>query len=57
MEIERTRTTFGMTETQKELAPCVVDCEQVQTRVNTKYDAWQRGQRDERMTRADPEGA
>jgi len=41
-EVKRTRTTFGTTETQKDFGVCVVDYEQVQARVNAKYDAWQR---------------
>jgi hypothetical protein len=41
-EIKRTRTTFDTTETQKEFGVCVVEYEQVQARVNAKYDAWQR---------------
>jgi dynein heavy chain 1 len=41
-EIKRTRATFDTTETQKEFGVCVVDYEQVQARVNAKYDAWQR---------------
>ncbi|KAH9983281.1 cytoplasmic dynein heavy chain 1 [Russula compacta] len=42
IEIKRTRATFDTTETQKEFGVCVVDYEQVQARVNAKYDAWQR---------------
>ena len=41
-EIKRTRTTFDTMETQKEFGVCIVDYEQVQARVNAKYDAWQR---------------
>ncbi|KAI0249468.1 cytoplasmic dynein heavy chain 1 [Lactifluus subvellereus] len=41
-EIKRARATFDTTETQKEFGVCVVDYEQVQARVNAKYDAWQR---------------
>jgi hypothetical protein len=42
-EIKRTRTTFDTSETQKTFGGvAVVDYEQVQTRVNAKYDAWQR---------------
>ncbi len=41
-EIKRSRITFDTTETQKEFGVCVVDYEQVQARVNAKYDAWQR---------------
>jgi dynein heavy chain 1 len=41
-EIKRARSVFDTTETQKEFGVCVVDYEQVQARVNAKYDAWQR---------------
>ncbi|KAH9964086.1 dynein heavy chain, N-terminal region 1-domain-containing protein [Lactifluus volemus] len=41
-EIKRSRNLFDTTETQKEFGVCVVDYEQVQARVNAKYDAWQR---------------
>ncbi|KAI9450509.1 cytoplasmic dynein heavy chain 1 [Lactarius psammicola] len=41
-EIKRSRIVFDTTETQKEFGVCVVDYEQVQARVNAKYDAWQR---------------
>ncbi|KAI0259332.1 cytoplasmic dynein heavy chain 1 [Gloeopeniophorella convolvens] len=41
-EIKRARATFDTTETQKAFGVCVVDYEQVQARVNAKYDAWQR---------------
>ncbi|KAF5382234.1 hypothetical protein D9757_008925 [Collybiopsis confluens] len=42
-EIKKARSTFDTTETQKTFGPfCAVDYEQVQARVNAKYDAWQR---------------
>ena len=41
-EIKRTRSTFDTSETQKSLGVCVIDYEQVQARVNAKYDSWQR---------------
>lgn len=42
-EIKRTRSTFDTSETQKSLGGvCVIDYEQVQARVNAKYDSWQR---------------
>ncbi|KIJ32093.1 hypothetical protein M422DRAFT_185053 [Sphaerobolus stellatus SS14] len=41
-EIKRTRSTFDTSETQKSLGVCIIDYEQVQSRVNAKYDAWQR---------------
>jgi len=41
-EIKRARATFDTTETRKEFGVCVVEYEQVQARVNAKYDAWQR---------------
>ncbi|KAI9448759.1 cytoplasmic dynein heavy chain 1 [Russula earlei] len=41
-EIKRARAIFDTTETQKEFGVCVVEYEQVQARVNAKYDAWQR---------------
>ena len=41
-EIKRTRATFDTSETQHTLGACVIDYEQVQARVNAKYDAWQR---------------
>jgi len=42
VEIKRTRSTFDTSETQKSFVVCVIDYEQVQSRVNAKYDAWQR---------------
>ncbi|KAL1952384.1 hypothetical protein VTO73DRAFT_1533 [Trametes versicolor] len=41
-EIKKARSTFDTTETQKSFGVCVIDYEQVQARVNAKYDAWQR---------------
>ncbi|KAJ8587100.1 hypothetical protein M405DRAFT_742471 [Rhizopogon salebrosus TDB-379] len=41
-EIKKTRSTFDTSETQHTFGVCVVDYEQVQARVNAKYDAWQR---------------
>ncbi|KAG2064001.1 cytoplasmic dynein heavy chain 1 [Suillus decipiens] len=41
-EIKKTRSTFDTSETQLSFGVCVVDYEQVQARVNAKYDAWQR---------------
>ncbi|KAG8716582.1 hypothetical protein FRC09_015536 [Ceratobasidium sp. 395] len=42
IEIKRTRQTFDNSETQRSFGVCVIDYEQVQSRVNAKYDAWQR---------------
>lgn len=41
-EIKKSRTTFDTSETQKSFGVCVIDYEQVQARVNAKYDSWQR---------------
>ena len=41
-EIKKARSTFDTSETQKHFGVCVIDYEQVQARVNAKYDAWQR---------------
>ncbi|KAI0668593.1 dynein heavy chain [Trametes maxima] len=41
-EIKKARSTFDTSETQKSFGVCVIDYEQVQARVNAKYDAWQR---------------
>lgn len=42
-EIKRTRATFDNSDTEKRFGRLlVVDYEQVQARVNAKYDAWQR---------------
>ena len=40
-EIKKTRSTFETSDTQKSFGVCVIDYEQVQARVNAKYDAWQ----------------
>ncbi|KAJ7210662.1 dynein heavy chain [Mycena haematopus] len=41
-EIKKTRSTFDTSDTQKSFGVCVIDYEQVQAKVNAKYDAWQR---------------
>ena len=41
-EIKKARSTFDTSETQRSFGVCVFDYEQVQARVNAKYDAWQR---------------
>lgn len=41
-EIKKARSTFDTSDTQKTFGVCVIDYEQVQARVNAKYDAWQR---------------
>lgn len=41
-EIKKTRSTFDTSGTQRSFGVCVVNYEQVQARVNAKYDAWQR---------------
>ncbi|KIM50786.1 hypothetical protein SCLCIDRAFT_1225109 [Scleroderma citrinum Foug A] len=41
-EIKKARSTFDTSETQRGFGVCIVDYEQVQARVNAKYDAWQR---------------
>ncbi|PCH33132.1 dynein heavy chain [Wolfiporia cocos MD-104 SS10] len=41
-EIKKARSTFDTSETQRSFGVCVIDYEQVQARVNAKYDAWQR---------------
>lgn len=41
-DIRKTRTTFDNSETQRSFGIAIVDYEQVQARVNSKYDAWQR---------------
>ena len=41
-EIKKTRSTFDTSETQKSFGVCVIDYEQVQSRVNAKYDSWQK---------------
>ncbi|KAF8610057.1 hypothetical protein BDV93DRAFT_517252 [Ceratobasidium sp. AG-I] len=42
IEIKRTRQTFDNSDTQRSFGVCVIDYEQVQARVNAKYDSWQR---------------
>lgn len=41
-EIKKARSTFDTSETRKSFGACVIDYEQVQARVNAKYDMWQR---------------
>ncbi|THV06252.1 cytoplasmic dynein heavy chain 1 [Dendrothele bispora CBS 962.96] len=41
-EIKKARSTFDTSETQKTFGVCVIDYEQVQARVNAKYDSWQK---------------
>ncbi len=41
-EIKKTRSTFDTSESQHSLGVVVIDYEQVQSRVNAKYDSWQR---------------
>lgn len=41
-EIRRTRSTFDTSETQRSFGAVTVKYEQVQSKVNAKYDAWQR---------------
>ena len=41
-EIKKARSTFDTSETQKSFGVCIIDYEQVQSRVNAKYDTWQR---------------
>ena len=41
-EIKKARSTFDTSETRKSFGVCVIDYEQVQSRVNAKYDSWQR---------------
>ncbi|KAF9438119.1 hypothetical protein BGZ76_009650 [Entomortierella beljakovae] len=42
LEIKKARTTFDNSETEQSFGPAVVDYEQVQSKVNAKYDSWQR---------------
>jgi hypothetical protein len=42
-EIKKARPIFDTSETQKSFGVCVIDYEQVQARVNAKYDSWQGG--------------
>ena len=41
-EIKKARSTFDTSDTQKSFGVCIIDYEQVQSRVNAKYDTWQR---------------
>ena len=40
-EIRKARSTFDTCDTQKSFGVCLIDYEQVQARMNAKYDAWQ----------------
>ncbi|KAJ3049329.1 hypothetical protein HK097_009672, partial [Rhizophlyctis rosea] len=42
LEIKEARSTFDNSETSKSFGSVVIDYEQVQSKVNAKYDAWQR---------------
>ena len=42
IEIKKARSTFDTSDTQKSFGVCIIDYEQVQSRVNAKYDTWQR---------------
>lgn len=41
-EIRQTRTTFDTTDTRKDFGVCVIDYANAQSKVNAKYDSWQR---------------
>jgi len=41
-EIKKTRATFDNSDTERSFGVIVIDYEQVQARVNAKYDSWQR---------------
>lgn len=41
-EIRQTRTTFDTTDTRKEFGVCIIDYTNAQSKVNAKYDSWQR---------------
>ncbi|GAA5901689.1 dynein heavy chain [Sporobolomyces salmoneus] len=41
-EIRKTRSTFDNSETQRSFGVAIIDYEQVQSKVNSKYDTWQR---------------
>jgi len=41
-EIKKARSTFDTSEMQKSFGVCIIDYEQVRSRVNAKYDPWQR---------------
>jgi dynein heavy chain 1 len=40
--IKKSRATFDTSESRKSFGVCVIEYEQVQSRVNAKYDAWQK---------------
>ncbi|KAK9719430.1 dynein heavy chain [Basidiobolus ranarum] len=42
LEIKKARNTFDNSETDKSFGPLIIDYEQVQSKVNAKYDSWQR---------------
>ncbi|GAA5850789.1 hypothetical protein JCM8547_009091 [Rhodosporidiobolus lusitaniae] len=42
LEIRKTRSTFDNSDTQRSFGVAVIDYEQVQSKVNAKYDTWQR---------------
>ena len=42
LEIRKTRSTFDNSETQRSFGVAIIDYEQVQSKVNSKYDTWQR---------------
>ncbi|KAI9295785.1 dynein heavy chain [Neoconidiobolus thromboides FSU 785] len=42
IEIKKARATFDNSETEKNFGPIIVDYEQVQSKVNSKYDSWQK---------------
>ncbi|KAF8934382.1 dynein heavy chain [Dissophora ornata] len=42
LEIKKSRTTFDNSETEQSFGSAVIDYEQVQSKVNAKYDSWQR---------------
>ncbi|SAL98745.1 hypothetical protein [Absidia glauca] len=42
LEIKKARSTFDNSETEQSFGPLVVDYEQVQSKVNQKYDQWQK---------------
>ncbi|KAF9922924.1 hypothetical protein FBU30_006961 [Linnemannia zychae] len=42
LEIKKARSTFDNSETEQSFGPVVIDYEQVQSKVNAKYDSWQR---------------
>jgi dynein heavy chain 1 len=41
-EIRQSRTTFDTTDTRKEFGVCIIDYANAQSKVNAKYDTWQR---------------